>query len=177
MMKKYLSNKCGEAHINTAVKIIIAVVVGALLLGGLFVVFASENGVMKQTDDKVYDMFNTGGEMTLKHEGEQLLYSYDGDTWKSVKVTGMADTGRVTKYVTIGEGDSIIHLVAIQNPNQSIVCCSTDGNEWVPVKTTSCSINLSVSNTGRTAFLNYDNGMSFSSTNGVDWTMTSTKNY
>ena len=81
-MKKLLANKRGEGYINTAVIIIIAVVIGGLLLGGLYLVFAGDNGVLEQVDDNVYDMFNTGGEMTLKHEGEQLLYSYDGETWK-----------------------------------------------------------------------------------------------
>ena len=176
-MKKLLANKRGEGYINTAVIIIIAVVIGGLLLGGLYLVFAGDNGVIEQADQKIYDMFNTGGEITLKHEGEKLLYSYDGETWKEATVTGMSETGRVKQYVTMGEGDSTFYLVVIQNETNSVLSYSSDGKEWIPVKTTTSNMTVYKSNTGRSAHLSYSNGMSFTSTDGVNWTMTSTKNY
>ena len=52
-MKNIITNKRGETHINTAVKIIISVVIGALLLGGLFVVFASEDGILNTASNEV----------------------------------------------------------------------------------------------------------------------------
>ena len=174
-MKKLFANKRGEGYINTAVIIIIAVVIGGLLLGGLYLIFAGDNGVLEQVDDNVYDMFNTGGEMTLKHEGEQLLYSYDGETWKECTITGMDETGRVTKYLTIGEGESLVHLVAYKTNTGGRICYSLDGKEWIPCVYGNAS--LSASSSGRTVYANCSDGRSYYSTNGVDWVMTATKNY
>lgn len=60
-MKRILTDKKGETHINTAIIIVIAVVVGALILGGLYMLFAGNNGVFDKLNDKIYDMSNTGG--------------------------------------------------------------------------------------------------------------------
>jgi hypothetical protein len=175
-MKKLLANKRGEGYINTAVIIIIAVVIGGLLLGGLYLVFAGDNGVVEQVDDNVYDMFNTGGEMTLKHEGEQLLYSYDGETWKEVKITGMDETCRVTKYLTIGEEEELVHLVLYRGNSGSRLCYSLDAKEWVPCVYGS-SISLGTNSSGTTIYANCSDGRSYYSSNGVDWNMSSTARY
>ena len=50
---KGLFNNRGEGYINTGVKIIIAVVIGALILGGLYLLFAGDNGVFAQLNDNV----------------------------------------------------------------------------------------------------------------------------
>ena len=177
-MKKTIKNKLGEAHINTAIIIIIAVVIGGLLLGGLYLVFAGDNGVMAQADNKIYDMFNTGNVRTLKFEQNQLLYSYDEKTWYECNIAGMDETGSVKRYVTLTPNDeTTVHLVCVHNTTNDVVYCSMDGVEWVPVKTSSSGITLSVSSTGRTAYIYYGNGMSYASVDGVDWVMTSTKNY
>ena len=175
-MKKLLANKRGEGHISTAVIIIIAVVIGGLLLGGLYLVFAGDNGVIEQVDNNVYDMFNTGGEMTLKHEGEKLLYSYDGETWKEATVTGMYEGARITKYLTVGEGEELVHVVVYSGDSGARVCYSLDGKQWVPCIYAS-SISLSTSSSGSTVYASCSDGRAYYSTNGVNWTMTSTKNY
>ena len=176
-MKNIITNKRGEASVKTALIIIISVVIGALLLGGLYLLFAGDNGVMAQADNKVYDMFNTGNAVTLKHEGEQLLYSYDGETWKQVKVTGLTETGRITKYITLTSGEGDIHLVCIQNDTGYVISRSVDGKEWTPVRTSSESMSLSSKNGGTYAFLSYSNGMSYTSSDGINWTVHSTPNY
>ena len=175
-MKNIITNKRGEAYIKTALIIIISIVIGGLLLGGLYLLFAGENGVMKQTDDKVYDMFNTGGEMTLKHEGTQLMYSYDGDTWKSVKVTGMDDTGRITNYFTLGEGDSLVHIVSYTYSSGTRVCSSIDGKEWITCVGGS-SVTLRINASKTTVYADCSDGRSYYTTDGIDWVMTSTKRY
>ena len=175
-MRKILTNKRGEAYIKTALIIIISIVIGGLLLGGLYLLFAGENGVMKQTDDKVYDMFNIGGEMTLKHEGTQLMYSYDGDTWKSVKVTGMDDTGRITNYFTLGEGDSLVHIVSYTYSSGTRVCSSIDGKEWITCVGGS-SVTLRINASKTTVYADCSDGRSYYTTDGIDWVMTSTKRY
>ena len=55
-VKAVLEGKCGEGYIDTAVKMIIAVVIGALLLGGLYALF---NGViLPRLNTEIGNMFN-----------------------------------------------------------------------------------------------------------------------
>ncbi len=49
----------GEGYIDTAVKILIAVVLGALLLAGLYALFGDV--VMPTLNQKITDMFNYAG--------------------------------------------------------------------------------------------------------------------
>jgi hypothetical protein len=52
-------NNNGEGYIDTAVKILIAVVLGALLLAGLYALFG--NIVMPTLTQRIKDMFNYSG--------------------------------------------------------------------------------------------------------------------
>ena len=51
--------RSGEGYIDTAVKILIAVVIGALLLGGLYALFGDT--ILPTLTEKVEDMFNFAG--------------------------------------------------------------------------------------------------------------------
>lgn len=57
--KTALQNKSGEGYIDTAVKIIIGVVIGALILGGLYALF--NNVVIPNLNTEIGDMFNYAG--------------------------------------------------------------------------------------------------------------------
>lgn len=57
--KLAVSNNKGEGYIDTAVKILIAVVLGALLLAGLYTLFGDV--VMPTLVDKIKGMFNYAG--------------------------------------------------------------------------------------------------------------------
>lgn len=52
-------NQSGEGYIDTAVKILIAVVLGALLLAGLYLLFGEV--VMPTLNQRIRDMFNYAG--------------------------------------------------------------------------------------------------------------------
>lgn len=54
-----VTNQRGEGYIDTAVKILIAVVLGALLLGGLYKLFGDV--VMPALMQRIRDMFNYAG--------------------------------------------------------------------------------------------------------------------
>ena len=54
--KVALENKKAEAYVDTGVKILIAVVIGAVLLGALIVLFNTV--IMPTTNNKVSSMFN-----------------------------------------------------------------------------------------------------------------------
>lgn len=51
-----VSNTEGDAYIDTVVKILIAVVVGALILWGLYALM--EDVVMEELEDKISELFN-----------------------------------------------------------------------------------------------------------------------
>ena len=51
--------RSGEGHIDTAVKILIAVVLGALLLAGLYALFGDV--VMPTLNKRITEMFNYAG--------------------------------------------------------------------------------------------------------------------
>ncbi|WP_430191330.1 DUF6133 family protein [Paenibacillus jamilae] len=59
MAKSALRNRRGEGFVDSAVKILIAVVIGALLLAGLYLLF---NGTILPTlTQRIKDMFNYKG--------------------------------------------------------------------------------------------------------------------
>jgi len=57
--RRILMDKCGEGFVDTAIKILIAVVIGALLLAGLYALFGEM--IMPELRDRIQDMFNYGG--------------------------------------------------------------------------------------------------------------------
>ncbi len=54
-----VSNNRGEGYIDTAVKILISVVLGALLLAGLYMLFGDV--VMPTLNERIREMFNYAG--------------------------------------------------------------------------------------------------------------------
>lgn len=59
-VKRTFQSTKGEGYVDTGVKVLIAVVVGALVLGGLYALF---KGVILPTmQDRVTEMFNYKGE-------------------------------------------------------------------------------------------------------------------
>ena len=57
--QRAVSGHTGEGYIDTAVKILIAVVLGALLLAGLYALF--NDTVMPTVTKRIIDMFNYAG--------------------------------------------------------------------------------------------------------------------
>ncbi len=57
--KVAVSNSRGEGYIDTAVKILVAVVLGALLLAGLYALFGEV--VMPTLEERIKEMFNYEG--------------------------------------------------------------------------------------------------------------------
>ena len=58
-IKTAVSNNRGEGYIDTAVKILIAVVLGALLLAWLYMLFGDV--VMPTLNERIQEMFNYAG--------------------------------------------------------------------------------------------------------------------
>ena len=58
-VKAVLEGKHGEMYIDTAVKMIIAVVLGALLLSGLYLIF--NDMILPGLAERIQDMFGSSG--------------------------------------------------------------------------------------------------------------------
>ena len=56
-VKDVLESKRGEGYVDTAVNMIIAVVIGALLLGGLYFIFNSM--ILPGLAERIQDMFTS----------------------------------------------------------------------------------------------------------------------
>lgn len=56
---RIMEDKCGEGFVDTAIKILMAVVIGALLLAGLYKLFADT--VLPTLTQRVTEMFNYSG--------------------------------------------------------------------------------------------------------------------
>jgi hypothetical protein len=57
--KAILKSESGDGYIDTAIKILIAVVIGALLLAGLYALFG--NTLLPTLTQRIKDMFNYAG--------------------------------------------------------------------------------------------------------------------
>ncbi len=57
--REILKSKKGENFVDSGIKILIAVVIGALLLGGLYTLFGDT--ILPTLNQKVTDMFNFAG--------------------------------------------------------------------------------------------------------------------
>lgn len=55
-MKAFLTDTRGESYIDTGIKILLAVVLGALLLAGLYALFG--NTILPTLTQRIQDMFN-----------------------------------------------------------------------------------------------------------------------
>ena len=175
-MTDTLANKRGEGHIKTAVIIISAVVIGGLLIAGIYSLFAGRNGVLKKTEDKLEEMVNTGGTYQIRVESNELQYSYDGETWKATTVNGTAEDAVPKKLVSCQNGNDTVWIIyTLSATNHAWVHTSTDGKTWTPQFYDDVSITLSKS--GSKARVICHDGREYTSTNGVDWDMISTKFY
>jgi hypothetical protein len=54
-----LKNRSGEAFIDTAVKILMSVVIGALILSGIYLLF--KDNILPGLSQRITDMFNFNG--------------------------------------------------------------------------------------------------------------------
>lgn len=132
-MKNIITNKRGEAHVNTAMKIIIAVVVGALILGGMFVVFASENGVLNTMSNEVGGLMDYTQELRYERYYDEandkytIRYSYDGRHWNTPEMPNYGSTASVYGIMSNNSQDNPIEVALISDSGDYYVLTSTDG--------------------------------------------------
>ena len=126
----YLKNKSGEGHIDTGVKIIIGIVIGALILGGLYALF--DNVVMPKLNAKVQDMMHYEEGASAYRYGatlSSLQYSYDGSTWLSSEIPELDENASVKKVLNTSERDFSLALV-YDSKNVYILKTEDNGAHW-----------------------------------------------
>ncbi len=172
-MRKILTNQSGEGYINTAVKIIIAVVLGVAILGGFYALY--QNVILPKTNTQIESMMNTGTEIQLRKGTKSVEYSYDGENWKTCTIAGIDSTATATNLMTVGSGESTVYLATYQKSTGGTLYSSRNGVDWVPVN--SDATRISISKSGSYIYINCDDGRQYKSTDGITWQMTSTKRY
>lgn len=132
-MKKALLNNKGEGHIGTGVKIIIAVVIGALILGGIYLLFAGDNGIMNNLNREVEGMMDYTQELRYQRTFDEdrniyvIQYSYDGRHWHDAAVPTISDTASVYGVMTNGSKTEPIEVALVQDGTQYFILTSIDG--------------------------------------------------
>ena len=137
-MKRILCNNRGEGHINTGVKIIIGVVIGALILSALYLLFAGDGGVMSKLDDEVGGMMNYTQELRVERAYNDdsgvyyLRYSYDGRHWQEPNMPDYGDSATVYGVLSNNSESNPIEISLIQVGTQYHILASTDGGiTWI----------------------------------------------
>ena len=128
--KNSLLNKSGEGHIDTGIKIIIGIVIGALILGGLYALF--DNLVMPKLNAKVQDMMHYEEGASAYRYGatlSSLQYSYDGSTWMSSEIPELDENASVKKILNTSEKDFSLALV-YDSKNVYILKTEDNGAHW-----------------------------------------------
>ena len=136
-MKNIITNKRGEASVKTAIIIIISVVVGALLLGGLYVVFASDDGILNTASNEVGGLMDYTQELRYERYYDEandkytIRYSYDGRHWETPTMPDYGETATVYGVMSNNSEDSPIEVALIKNGSTYYILASTDeGITW-----------------------------------------------
>lgn len=128
-MMKILSDKRGEGHIDVGVKIIIAVVIGALILGGLYALFAAV--ILPKLNSNIQKMMHYEEDAaSFRHDAfdsklTSLEYSYDGTTWNNASIPELGDNAVIKKTLSTTEKGFNLALV---NDNDTIYIIMTEDN-------------------------------------------------
>lgn len=140
---KELFNKRGEGYINTGVKIIIAVVIGALILGGLYLLFAGDDGVISRLDTEVGGLMNYGDsaqEVRIKNESNYLAdlqISYDGKNWVTPEIPTYDEDAEIMKFVSQNQ----TYCATVKDSEGVYLISSTDGGKtWEQRRSWSTSV-------------------------------------
>jgi hypothetical protein len=132
-MRKYLCNKTGAGHVDTAIKIIIAVVIGTVILGGVYLLFAGDGGVVDSLDTEIVGMMDYTQELRVERAYNEdsgryyLRYSYDGKHWKNSEIPSYGDSATVYGVMSNNSESNPIEISLMQEGTKYYILASTDG--------------------------------------------------
>jgi len=175
-MIKLLRNKVGEGYIKIAIAVVIAVVIGAIIVAGCYLIFTNN---LDKTEDQLDSMVNMGSSISVRRQTVNGVsvpqYSYDGETWQTPTVAGFDENSTVTNLIDIGVDDSKVWLMTFRNSSSSYLYRSFDGINWYPLLSDNNTITMSKS--GSTIYVNCYDGRAYQSTDGINFILTNTKAY
>lgn len=113
---KRLKNNRGEGQISVGVKIILAVVIGALILGGLYLLF--DRVILRNTDRQIKELMAAGGSsevLEVRTTDDRALlaslsYTHDGVTWIPSEIPTYAKDAKVLTLASGGTADAPVTL-------------------------------------------------------------------
>ena len=132
-MRKILCNRRGAGHIDTAMKVIIGVVIGALILGGLYLLVAGEDGVIGKASTEVSVMMDYTQELRVERAYDEdsgqyyLRYSYDGKHWSNSEVPSYGETATVYGVMSNNSESNPIEISLMKEGTKYYILASTDG--------------------------------------------------
>ena len=171
---KYLSNKKGEGYIDTGMKVLIGVVVGAVILGGFFLLF--KDTLIPKTEQKINQLFNYGEPLQIRQNGTSLEQSYDGENWTAYTIPGTGSSDTIKSALTQQTDDKTVYLTVVKSSSGQKLYVSEDGETWHVSISDSATLSLSRSTSGKLS-VHCGDGRGYVSDDGLSWTMTSTKRY
>ena len=125
-------------------------------------------------NNEIDHMVNTGGTIQLKSQSSQLMYSYDGETWEKATTKGIAEGSTLKQLTSITKNNQKVWLTVYKNSNGDKVYSSLDGVNWTALYSGS---GLSIMTYSNSVAVNYADGRRYESSDGINWRMTSTKDY
>lgn len=129
---KRLKNNRGEGQISVGVKIILAVVIGALILGGLYLLF--DRVILRNTGRQIKELMAVGGSSEVLEvrttDNSALLtslsYTHDGEIWIPSEIPTYAKDAKVLALASGGTADAPVTLCVIRSDNNVVALYSTD---------------------------------------------------
>lgn len=130
---KRLKNNRGEGQISVGVKIILAVVIGALILGGLYLLF--DRVILRNTDRQIKELMAAGGSsevLEVRTTDDSALftslsYTHDGVTWIPSEIPTYAKDAKVLTLALGGAADAPVTLCIIRSDNNVVALYVTGG--------------------------------------------------
>ena len=132
-MRNILCNRRGAGHIDTAMKVIIGVVIGALILGGLYLLVAGEDGIIGKTNVEITAMMDYTQELRVERAYDEdsgqyyLRYSYDGTHWSNSEVPTYSETATVYGVMSNNSESNPIEVSLMKDGTRYYILASTDG--------------------------------------------------
>lgn len=172
-----LLNKRGEGYINTGMKVIIAVVIGALILGGIYMLFANDGGVLSQMEDSVDGMMDySGGDAGVRMKNnstyaKDLQYSPDGVRWQTAVISECEPDAIIQEYISRGE---VYCAVMRDSKGVHIISSLDNGATWDKRRTWASNYTVTLYwNSNKNCFAGAYENINFSqpilSSDGVIW--------
>ena len=127
-MKKLFASKSGEGYINTAMKIIIAIVVGAIVFGAFYLLLAQI--IFPNTQAKINSMISGNpnyveSRIDTSNGLFKFQYSYDGEVWvDSKEVPIFSSSAKLMDYASLNAMNTV---ALIADNNQLFIVSTNDG--------------------------------------------------